>query len=114
MDKSTALTVGSEVVVKSGVIDPDFGVEIAGWTGTVIEVEEAESLALIEWNAKTLESIGEAHIKACEAEELDWTQIYLELSEIELVNEVQRGSSETMAIMAEPALDGDSDKAIIQ
>lgn len=43
--------VGDSVVVKSGVLDPDFGVEISGWEG---RIEEAgDDTVFIRWEYYT-------------------------------------------------------------
>jgi hypothetical protein len=49
---------GDSVVVKPGIVDPDFGVEIGGWQGRILEEEQG----------------------------LDWTKMYLEAQEIELTS----------------------------
>lgn len=109
MEKTTALKVGDEVVVNTGVIDPDFGIEIGGWAGSILEIDEIESLALIEWSAKTLESMDESHIQSCDAEDLDWTQIYLGFDEVALVQETAENSTDEQAIVSDSAIEADAD-----
>jgi hypothetical protein len=35
-----ALHIGDSVVVKSGILDPDFGIDISGWQGRIEETDD--------------------------------------------------------------------------
>ena len=48
---------GDSVVVKPGTVDPDFGVEIGGWQGRVVEGPGDEDMVLIRWDSITLRNM---------------------------------------------------------
>ncbi|MFH1112897.1 MAG: hypothetical protein V1792_03165 [Pseudomonadota bacterium] len=76
------LHVGNSVVVKSGVVDPDLGIEIGGWQGRIEEVDEGGTL-LIRWDSITLRDMGLDITIRCENENLDWELMTLEVIDIE-------------------------------
>ena len=66
---------GEAVVVKAGVKDPDFDVEIGGWQGRILDVYEDEDdppTLLIEWDSLTLKARAGAYFERCVAEQMDW------------------------------------------
>ncbi|WP_300464449.1 hypothetical protein [Desulfobacula sp.] len=71
---------GDSVRVKPNVQDPDFGDEISGWVGRIIEIEN-ESI-LIQWDSLTLASIPVSIINQCEQDGLDWSRMNLYLTEV--------------------------------
>lgn len=77
---------GDKVRVKDGVIDPDFKFDIGGWSGEVIDSfpgDESKRLCLIKWNNETISRMGRNLIRKCEDQDYDYSQMYLEVSEIE-------------------------------
>ena len=38
------LHVGDSVVVKSGILDPDFGTDISGWQGRIEEIDDEDTV----------------------------------------------------------------------
>jgi len=76
-----ALKIGESVVVKSGVVDPDFGTEIGGWQGRVKELDG--DTAFIEWDSITLREMGMDLVIRCENENLDWEVMTLSQQEVE-------------------------------
>lgn len=78
---------GDSVVVKPGVVDPDFGLEIGGWQGRILGIGPVrEDVVLICWDSITLKNMPGSVIEQSEEQGLDWTQMYLEAQEVELTS----------------------------
>ncbi len=77
-----ALHIGESVVVKSGILDPDFGLDISGWQGRIEEVDDGDTV-FIRWDSITLQGTGMAIIIRCENENLDWQVMTLDKDDIE-------------------------------
>ncbi|MBW4457087.1 MAG: hypothetical protein KME55_32950 [Nostoc indistinguendum CM1-VF10] len=78
------LKIGNSVIVKSSVLDPDLGTDISGWQGRISEIDLENNLICIDWDSITLKSIPEEVISGFEEEGLDWKQIYLQPTDVEL------------------------------
>ncbi len=78
-----ALHVGDSVIVKFGVLDPDFGIDISGWQGRIEEVDDGETV-FIRWDSITLREMRLDMIIRCENENLDWEVMTLDMDEIEV------------------------------
>ena len=78
--------VGKSVVVKSGILDPDFGIDISGWQGRIEEVDAGDTV-LIRWDSITLQQMTMDLIIRCENENLDWEVMTLGKDEIEISTE---------------------------
>lgn len=76
------LQVGSPVVVKSDVVDPDLGIDIAGWQGRVLEIDYGGT-ALIRWDSITLREMSKELLIQCENEDLDWELMTLDMADLE-------------------------------
>jgi hypothetical protein len=79
-DSARPFAVGSAVRVKPGVTDPDFPDRaLAGWSGTVRELDDAESppLCLVAWDRRTLDGIDPEHRRRCERDGLDYDSMWL-------------------------------------
>ncbi|MFM6517934.1 MAG: hypothetical protein ACKPIC_15455, partial [Microcystis panniformis] len=79
-----AFKVGDSVIVKQGVLDPDLGTDIGGWQGRIVVIERQSNLIGIEWDSITLKNIPSSVIDQCEMEKLNWTQLYLSSTNVEL------------------------------
>ncbi|MBI5565365.1 MAG: hypothetical protein HY870_10730 [Chloroflexi bacterium] len=79
------LTPGDSVRVKPAVIDPDFGYDLGGWQGRVVQVDARvrPPTVEIEWDSLTLAAMPAEQIAHCEAEGLDWRRMVLGLAEVE-------------------------------
>ena len=80
------------VRVLPGVKDPDFGINIGGWSGKVEDITLSENgswLYTIIWDKDTLSMAGEDYVNQCEKENLDFQIIYLEEKELELVEDTK-------------------------
>jgi hypothetical protein len=76
--------VGDSIVVKQGVLDPDFGTDLSGWQGRISEIDRQNNLVSIDWDSVTLKNIPDAVIDECEEDNLNWARMYLEPTEVEL------------------------------
>ena len=77
---SSGLKIGDTVQVHAGVKDPDYGTDLAGWQGEVIDLDEDEqgnTLVLIQWDSQTLENMPDEEIEKSEEDGLNWTEMYL-------------------------------------
>jgi len=78
--------IGQSVVVKPGAIDPDYGYDLTGWQGRVVEnhyVDEKNNLCVtITWDSITLKQIPDGMIERCEEDGLDWSSMGLYASEV--------------------------------
>ncbi len=81
------LHVGDSVVVKSGVLDPDFKIDISGWQGRIEEIDDEEETIFIRWDSITLQEMRLGLIIQCENENLDWEVMTLNMDEIEVAME---------------------------
>lgn len=79
------IKMGDSVIVKPSVQDPDFGISIGSWQGRISEVLEDGKLVCIDWDSLTLRDIPDLMIAKCEEDGLEWRQMYLQTTEVELV-----------------------------
>ena len=77
------LHAGDSVVVKSGGLDPDFGIDISGWQGRIEDVDDGETV-FIRWDSITLREMNLGLIIRCENENFDWEVMTLDIDEIEV------------------------------
>jgi len=73
---------GDSVVVKPGILDPDFSIDISGWQGRIESIDNEETV-FIRWDSITLWEMGLDLAIRCENENLDWEVMTLGVSEIE-------------------------------
>ena len=74
-------SVGDSVRFKSGVEDYDFGVEIGGWQGRVIEVDD--DIVTVAFDSVTLRAMPTDFIERCEEDGLDWGEYVAAADELE-------------------------------
>lgn len=77
---------GESVVVKSGTLAQDFGIDLSGWygrTADVLRTDEEETRIQVIWDSFSLKNLPLAVIEKCEQEGIDWTGVLLRLDEIE-------------------------------
>ncbi len=74
------------VIVNAGVCDPDFGNDIEGWKGEIIEVEyeNNEQLLTIAWDKDTLQNMDSSFTSYCEQNNLDNEIMILDASDVSL------------------------------
>ena len=79
---------GDKVRIAEGINDPDFRVNIGGWSGVIDEIELLDNgswMYCIVWDKDTLLKAENKYISKCEKANLDYERIYLEENELELV-----------------------------
>jgi len=82
----TDLKVGDCIVVKPGVKDPDYGLDIGSWQGRVTEIESYQPgkvTVMFQWDSLSLKSMPASMIHRSEEEGLDWTTMGLYPEEVE-------------------------------
>ena len=80
-------SVGDNVIVKKGVIDPDFAICIEGWTGEIAQIgrdSDSRPSYFIKWDNGTVVTMSPEHITACDRENIVHTCMFLAESDIEL------------------------------
>jgi hypothetical protein len=84
---TTSLKIGDCIVVKPGVKDPDYGIDIGGWQGRITEIESYQSGQVIitfQWDSQSLRRMPASAIRRSEEKGLDWTTMGLYPEEVEL------------------------------
>src|SRR3972149_794018 len=82
----TDLKVGDCIVVKPGVKDPDYGIDIGGWQGRVTEIESyqpGQVTIMFQWDSLSLKRMPASAIRRSEEKGLDWTTMGLYPEEVE-------------------------------
>jgi hypothetical protein len=82
----TNFAIGQSVIVKHGALDSDYGYDLSGCQGRVIENhyadEQGNPYVTIAWDSITLKQMPEAMIQRCEEDGLDWSSMGLYASEV--------------------------------
>jgi hypothetical protein len=79
---SSVFSVGSQVRVKRGAVDPEYpDMPLGGWLGTVAEIEEGSYL--VRWNRTTLEAAHPIYRERCERDGVDFTGMWFQEEELE-------------------------------
>ena len=100
------LEVGDAIKVKEGVNDPDSNVDIGGWQGRILEIDQDEngkpSSILVAWYSHTLKNVPQSYLEQSEMDGLDWQQFYLEVGDIRHVQsrDTQRDVDEIVDTIA--------------
>jgi hypothetical protein len=91
-------------VVKPGAIDPDYGYDLTGWQGRVVENhyvdEQNNPCVTIAWDSITLKQMPVEMIERCEEDGLDWSSMGLYAREVQpasprdKIHQVQRVKAE--------------------
>ena len=84
MKTQTKFKIGDSVKVKANVKDPDFDIYIEGWQGRISGIEEDGNLIHFKLDSLTLDKMPDPFIDQCEEDGLDWTEMVLEASELEV------------------------------
>jgi hypothetical protein len=74
------------VVVKSGTVAQDLGIDFSGWHGRALEMlltEDGEARIHVTWDSLSLRNMPLPVIAQCVKEGFDWTGVLLRLHEIE-------------------------------
>lgn len=85
--KKKELKAGNAIVVKDGVKDVDFGVNMKGWQGRIKEVrkhDDGDTILLVEWDSVTLDNFPDDFFEICEEKGVSWSEYYLPIHEVEI------------------------------
>lgn len=79
------INIGGSVIVNPGTIDPDTGMDIAGWQGRVVAARTAEGkpMVTIHWDSLTLKNMPLTVIEQCEESGMDWAEITLRAADVQ-------------------------------
>ena len=83
---TTDLKVGDCIVVKPGVKDPDYGIDIGGWQGRITEIESyqpGQVTIMLQWDSLSLKLMPASAIRRSEEKGLDWATMGLYPEEVE-------------------------------
>ncbi|MFL5800482.1 MAG: calcium-binding protein [Roseiflexaceae bacterium] len=83
MQASSRFRIGDTVIVKTHVPDPDLGIVISGWQGTISDINDEYNTVCVDWDSLTLQAMPGSVIATCEEEGLAWNQMYLEVTDVE-------------------------------
>jgi hypothetical protein len=100
---TTNLKIGDCIVVKPGVTDPDYGIDISGWQGRITEIESYQPgklTIMFQWDSLSLKNMPASAIRRSEEEGLDWTTIGLYPEEVEIA-EPRDTQADVDALIAE-------------
>ena len=85
--RSGSFQPGDSVIVKQGVKDPDFGTDIGGWQGRIVEDKNAAAdVVCIAWDSITLQQMPDEDIIRSEEKGFGWTEMRLYPTEVELTS----------------------------
>jgi hypothetical protein len=82
MVNKESLEIGDTVKVRTGFIDPEYGLEMSGWHGRVTQIFPDEGTALIAFDSLTLQNLPETYIEDCEEEGLSWNEYGYDLTDL--------------------------------
>ncbi len=85
--KKKEIRVGNSIVVKDGVKDADFDVDMGGWQGRIIEIQkhdDGDTILLVEWDSITLDSFSDDFFENSEEEGMAWQEYYIPTTEIKI------------------------------
>jgi hypothetical protein len=83
---TTNLNIGDCIVVKPGLKDPDYGIDIGGWQGRVTEIasyQPGQVTIMFQWDSLSLKRMPASAIHRSEEKGLDWTTMGLYPEEVE-------------------------------
>jgi len=68
---------GDSIIVRPGERHEELNLDMSGWRGLVLEIDEDDDL-LIAWDSQTLHEMPETAVAQLLLEEIDWTCMYIE------------------------------------
>jgi hypothetical protein len=101
--KKKPFKLGNSVRFKDGEKDEDSGIEIGGWQGRIIEINEKQKMLLVALDSITLKSLSREYLEACEEEGLGWSEYYIEFHSVELAQprDTKKVVEETIAELSD-------------
>ncbi len=99
--KARKLHVGDSVIVKPGVMDADFDVEIGGWQGRITEIAPGgdQEMVMVAWDSLTLRDVPDWTIEQSMVQGLAWTKYRIKASDVALTT--PRDTEEDVAQVVE-------------
>jgi hypothetical protein len=82
-NSGSGLLKGASVKVRPSVKDPNDGLDLSGWQGRVISMDEKDGYLGIVWDSITLQSIPDSLIARWEEDGMDWKRYNLYISDVE-------------------------------
>lgn len=73
----STIAIGAAVVVMAGVKEVETGVDMSGWQGRIIDVDNESNLLTIEWDSITLRALPPTYIEQSEENGYGWDQYFL-------------------------------------
>jgi hypothetical protein len=86
--KGSKFKSGNNVRIRQDTIDPDFNIDIGGWTGHIGDIDlnnNSTWLCEVLFDKETIEGMNDKHIRQCDRMNLNHEIIYLVESDLELV-----------------------------
>lgn len=74
---SFTFEVGAAVVVNAGIKEVETGVDMSGWQGRIIDIDDESNLLTIEWDSITLRALPATYIEQSEENGYGWDQYFL-------------------------------------
>ena len=81
LKKNHDFKIGESIKVKPTVQDPDFGGDITGWVGRILEIQD-ETISL-QWDSLTLSGMPNSIISQSEQDGSDWSTMVLYSTDVE-------------------------------
>lgn len=81
--KKEPFKLGDCVRFKNGQKDEASGLDIGGWQGRIIEINENQKMLLAALDSITLKSLPRGYLEESEEEGLGWTEYYIEFDSVE-------------------------------
>lgn len=82
MTRELKFKAGQLVRINDGIKSVDSEVDIGGWHGRIVELNDEDKIMLIAFDSITLRQIPIDYIDNCEEEGMDWEQYYIGYDEV--------------------------------
>lgn len=80
----STFAIGAAVVVIAGVKEVETGVDMSGWQGRIIDVDDENNLLTVEWDSITLRALPPPYIEQSEENGYGWDQYFLSPTDVTL------------------------------
>jgi hypothetical protein len=81
--KKNPFKLGNSVRFKDGQKDDDLGIDISGWQGRIIAIDETNKLFGVALDSVTLKNLPREYLENAEEEGLGWSKYYIGFDEVE-------------------------------
>lgn len=85
----SAFEQGDSAAVKAGTLDEDSGIDLGGWQGRILAIEDRAdgTFLMLSWDSITLKNIPESYLQESEEQGLDWSEYSLAAADVEPAKE---------------------------